>query len=97
MLTRQPGGVRLFNLMMLAVMLMPTLAGAAAPRASVLSKLQPAVDNASTVRLLTFNIRYGLADDGDNSWPHRRDLVFGVLRNSSADFIGLQEALPFQI
>jgi endonuclease/exonuclease/phosphatase family metal-dependent hydrolase len=49
------------------------------------------------LRLMTFNIRYGTANDGDNSWTHRRDLVFGVVRNQNADIVGLQEALRFQI
>ncbi len=47
--------------------------------------------------MLTFNIRYGLADDGPNSWPLRRELVFDTIRRGSYDIVGLQEALPFQI
>lgn len=50
-----------------------------------------------TINTMTFNIRYGRADDGDNSWEHRKDLVFKVIRESGCDFIGLQEALVFQI
>ena len=54
-------------------------------------------DQQAQARVLSFNIRYGLADDGDNSWPQRRELVFEAIRAGSYDFIGLQEALPFQI
>ncbi len=50
-----------------------------------------------TVRVMTFNIRYGTAPDGDNSWTRRRDLVLEVLRRADADFVGLQEALDFQL
>jgi endonuclease/exonuclease/phosphatase family metal-dependent hydrolase len=50
-----------------------------------------------TVDVLSFNIRYGTADDGTNSWPHRVTLVFDVIRRQDSDFIGLQEALRFQI
>jgi endonuclease/exonuclease/phosphatase family metal-dependent hydrolase len=49
------------------------------------------------VKVLSFNIRYGTANDGENAWPRRRDLVFEVLRSENADFCGLQEALRFQI
>lgn len=49
------------------------------------------------VRVMIFNIRYGTADDGENSWPRRRELVFDVLAYHGADVIGLQEALEFQI
>lgn len=49
------------------------------------------------VDVLSFNIRYGTADDGPNSWPHRERLVRDVLRRQDSDFVGLQEALRFQI
>ena len=49
------------------------------------------------VRLMSFNIRYGLADDGPNSWSNRRELVFDVIRQGRHDVVGLQEALPFQV
>ena len=48
------------------------------------------------VDAMTFNIRYGTANDGDNSWDNRRDLVFQVIDARGADFVGLQEAWPFQ-
>lgn len=50
-----------------------------------------------TVRVLSFNIRYGTAPDGLNAWPHRKDLVYEVIRGQDSDFVGLQEALRFQI
>ncbi|MBN1124559.1 MAG: endonuclease/exonuclease/phosphatase family protein [Sedimentisphaerales bacterium] len=49
------------------------------------------------VKVMTFNIRYGTANDGDNRWENRREMVFEVIRDSKADVIGLQEALLFQI
>jgi endonuclease/exonuclease/phosphatase family metal-dependent hydrolase len=53
-------------------------------------------DNAS-VKAMTFNIRYGTAKDGDNAWTFRKDMVFEVICRSQCDFIGLQEAMMFQI
>jgi endonuclease/exonuclease/phosphatase family metal-dependent hydrolase len=47
--------------------------------------------------VMTFNIRYGSADDGENSWEKRKDLAFDVLRKHGPDVVGLQEALRSQI
>jgi endonuclease/exonuclease/phosphatase family metal-dependent hydrolase len=47
--------------------------------------------------VMTFNIRYGTADDGDDRWTNREELVYGVIRDRDADIVGLQEALDFQI
>jgi endonuclease/exonuclease/phosphatase family metal-dependent hydrolase len=47
--------------------------------------------------VMTFNIRYGTARDGQNAWPQRRAMVFDVIREQAADVVGLQEALDFQI
>ena len=49
------------------------------------------------LRVASFNIRYGTANDGDNAWPLRRDLVTNQLRALQADVVGLQEALRFQL
>lgn len=49
------------------------------------------------VNVLSFNIRYGTANDREDAWPKRREQVFEVIRKSKADFCGLQEALRFQL
>jgi len=49
------------------------------------------------VRVMSFNIRYGTANDGENHWKNRTEMVFDVLRNHKPDIVGLQEALGFQI
>lgn len=49
------------------------------------------------VKVMSFNIRYGTANDGENRWPNRREMVFDVIRNHKSDVVGLQEALKFQI
>ncbi len=48
------------------------------------------------VRLMSFNIRYGTAQDGENVWPARRQLVFETIQANAPDIIGLQEVLAFQ-
>lgn len=49
------------------------------------------------LKVMTFNIRYGNAEDGENSWQARKSLVFEVIRKNNPDLLGLQEALDFQI
>lgn len=49
------------------------------------------------VRVMSFNIRYGSANDGENHWRNRREMVFDVIRDQHSDVVGLQEALRFQI
>lgn len=52
---------------------------------------------AEPLRVVSFNIRYGTAKDGDNEWSKRREMLFDVTRELDADILGLQEALAFQI
>ncbi len=47
--------------------------------------------------VMSFNIRYGTAKDGENEWSARRDMLFEVIRSGRPDLLGLQEALDFQI
>lgn len=49
------------------------------------------------IRVMTFNIRYGTADDGPDAWPHRKGMLFDVIRTYDADLLGLQEALRGQL
>lgn len=46
---------------------------------------------------MTFNIRYGTADDGENSWQFRKDMLIETLKRYQPDILGIQEALDFQI
>ena len=50
-----------------------------------------------TVALMSFNVRYGTARDGANSWDSRRDLVFERIHAAAPDVVGVQEALAFQL
>lgn len=54
-------------------------------------------DEGQLVRVMTFNIRYGTAPDGENSWPNRKDMVLGVLREFDPQLLGLQECLRDQL
>jgi endonuclease/exonuclease/phosphatase family metal-dependent hydrolase len=48
------------------------------------------------VRVMSFNVRYGTAADGDDAWPRRREAVRDVIREFDPDLLGLQEVLAFQ-
>jgi len=51
----------------------------------------------SSLKIMTFNIRYGTATDGENSWEYRNNLLIDCLKKHQPDILGTQEALPFQI
>ncbi|MBN1844766.1 MAG: endonuclease/exonuclease/phosphatase family protein [Sedimentisphaerales bacterium] len=56
-----------------------------------------APEDTKALRIMTFNIRYGTADDGENRWDKRKHLVAQVIRDYQPDVVGLQEALRFQL
>ena len=55
----------------------------------------PAAD--TTVRVMTFNIRFDNPGDGPDAWPHRKDLAASMIRFHRAGLIGVQEALKHQL
>lgn len=48
------------------------------------------------IRVMSFNLRYGTAKDGENHWDKRKDLVVEVVRAFDPDLLGTQETLAFQ-
>ena len=48
------------------------------------------------MKAVTFNVRYGTADDGPDRWDARKDLLFGTINDLHPDIMGVQECLPFQ-
>lgn len=49
------------------------------------------------LRVMSFNIRFGTANDEENAWPERKELVFATIRKFEPHVLGMQEALAFQI
>jgi endonuclease/exonuclease/phosphatase family metal-dependent hydrolase len=47
--------------------------------------------------VMTFNIRYGTAQDGDHAWEFRRDLVGQIIADHLPDVLAIQEGLAFQL
>ncbi len=46
---------------------------------------------------MTYNVRYGLADDGENSWKYRKEYLASQINFYNPDIFGTQEGLPFQV
>jgi len=49
-----------------------------------------------SMTVMSFNIRYGTANDGENSWELRKDLVVDMIRRYEPTVFGTQECLDFQ-
>lgn len=56
-----------------------------------------ATANTIDIEVMTFNIRYGTANDGANHWDQRKNLVFSVIQQEDCDVVGVQEALRSQL
>jgi len=53
--------------------------------------------NPHPIRIMSFNIRYGTAKDGENSWTFRNRSVIRLIQRESPDLVGIQEGLRFQL
>ena len=48
------------------------------------------------LRVMTFNIRYGTANDGENHWNKRQEFLMETIKAFHPDLLGTQETLGFQ-
>lgn len=55
-----------------------------------------AVESAEPIRVMSFNIRYGSARDGDNRWDLRKQLAIETIEEFGPDLLCTQETLDFQ-
>ena len=53
-------------------------------------------EDAIDLDVMSFNIRFGTADDGPDSWPYRKAMVADMIIQYMPDIIGTQETLEFQ-
>ncbi len=51
----------------------------------------------TTLRVMSFNIRYSTANDGEDHWDKRKAFLVDVIRAEAPDVIGVQEALYPQL
>jgi hypothetical protein len=55
-----------------------------------------AAEQSPTVRVMSFNIRYGTAWDGSNKWDLRKEFLVDTIQAFNPDLLGTQETLGFQ-
>jgi endonuclease/exonuclease/phosphatase family metal-dependent hydrolase len=65
--------------------------------AAVIASTGSGAEEPLSLDVMTFNIRTSIGRDGDNSWPHRKELVAETIERFSPHVVGLQEALEDQI
>lgn len=46
--------------------------------------------------VMSYNLRYGTADDGPDAWDLRKDKLVALVRDHAPDILGAQECLDFQ-
>jgi endonuclease/exonuclease/phosphatase family metal-dependent hydrolase len=51
---------------------------------------------AKPMRVMSYNIRNDMANDGNNRWDNRRDAVLFAIRNYDPDLLGMQKVLAAQ-
>ncbi len=61
-----------------------------------LSSLARADQDSPPLRVMSFNIRYGAANDGQNAWDNRREGVKQAIARFHPDLLSAQEVLDFQ-
>ncbi len=50
-----------------------------------------------TLRVASYNVRLGTADDGVNAWPNRKEMMKDLIRYHNFDIFGTQEGYDFQL
>ena len=80
----------------LACILLVVLVGCAESERVVRQDV-PFQTEGDNVKVMSFNIRFGTANDGEDHWDLRREMVIDLIARHGADVAGLQEALDFQI
>lgn len=60
------------------------------------SAFSAAEEEAAAVKVMSFNIRYGTADDGENHWEKRKAFLVETIHKFDPDLLGTQETLGFQ-
>lgn len=56
----------------------------------------PAAEPANDLRVMSFNIRYETANDGENHWEWRREFLVQTIQAFDPDLLGTQETVGFQ-
>jgi endonuclease/exonuclease/phosphatase family metal-dependent hydrolase len=54
------------------------------------------MEESFSLTVMSFNVRYGTADDGPNSWEYRKQIFLETIQEADPDLLGTQECLLFQ-
>ena len=54
-------------------------------------------DEAEGLKVMSYNIRLGSANDGTNAWPMRYPATLEMIEDQAPDVFGVQEAYDFQV
>lgn len=64
---------------------------------AVLPALSAKPKTPAQIKVMSYNIRMGTADDGPNSWEYRAPASAMMIHDQAADVFGVQEAFSFQV
>ncbi len=57
---------------------------------------EAAQSDVASIQVVSFNIRYGTATDGENHWDKRREFLIDTIKTMKPDLLGTQETVGFQ-
>jgi endonuclease/exonuclease/phosphatase family metal-dependent hydrolase len=72
------------------------LLGAACVLSAALTSVAADPPAAGDVRVMSFNVRYGTAKDGENHWDRRKEFLADTVKAFDPDLLGTQETLAVQ-
>ena len=48
---------------------------------------------APEVKVMTYNVRFATAPDGENAWPKRREALIGLIKRHDPDLLAVQRCV----
>ncbi len=61
------------------------------------TRQQASLGNSLNLNVASFNLRMDTQNDGDDAWPHRKEMVKGLIRFHELDIVGTQEGFKHQL
>lgn len=59
--------------------------------------LNPPINNAEQLKIMSFNMRYDNENDGENKWTNRKEACISMFKETQPDVFGIQEGLSHQV
>lgn len=78
------------------VLFVAIFVGFANPDGTLCEEPSHEANRSKPIKVMSFNIRYGTANDGENHWKKRSYLVAETIKMFDPDLLGTQEVLDFQ-